>query len=302
MSTPEIHQWTNGGDRVFIVKIVGKDGKTRNGFQWPLTIGETVRPDTFSPDKTCSSGGLFGWPWGLHLGDGKEVNSTGLWLVFSSKPENVIGNVEGSKCKAREARIEFVGAQAEAMRFTMAGRLAWIQERSSGSASATGGNGSASATGYSGSASATGVSGSASATGDRGSASATGGNGSASATGDNGSASATGDRGSASATGYSGSASATGDSGSASATGDSGSASATGDSGSASATGDNSIAFTTGIDGRVAGKKGIWLVASEWKETDGKWHRVRVKTVRVDGKKIKEDTFYKIVKGKWVEA
>jgi hypothetical protein len=29
---------------------------------------------------------------------------------------------------------------------------------------------------------------------------------------------------------------------------------------------------------------------------------VRVKTVRVDGKKIKEDTFYKIVKGKWVEA
>jgi hypothetical protein len=31
MSTPEIHQWTNGGGRVFIVKIVGKDGKTRNG-------------------------------------------------------------------------------------------------------------------------------------------------------------------------------------------------------------------------------------------------------------------------------
>jgi len=298
--TPEIHQWTHKSDRVLIVKIVGKNGQTKNGFTWPLTVGAIVRPVNHSRKPDCESGGLFGWAWGLIVGDGKDVNSAGKWLVFSAKPENVV-NVGGLKCKVVPddknpeecARVEYVGSQAGAMQFTIDGRIAWIMERSRGSASATGDRGSASATGDSGSASATGYGGSASATGD---------SGSASATGYGGSASATWSRGSASATGDSGSASATGDGGSASATGDGGSASATGYGGSASATGENSISMATGIFGKAKGAMGVWLVASEWVEKDGKWHRKTVKTVLVDGKKIKADTWYSIKNGKWVKA
>jgi hypothetical protein len=173
----------------------------------------------------------------------------------------------------------------------------------SGAASATGDSGAASATGDSGAASATGYRGAASATGPSGAASATGPRGAASATGDSGAASATGYRGAASATGYRGAASATGPRGAASATGPSGAASATGDSGAASATGKHGVASALGIDGRAKGAVGVWLVISEWKRDDEyNWYRDTVKTVLVDGKKIKADTFYKLTDGKFVEA
>ena len=190
----QIHKFTHNGDRVLLVKCVPPDGKTYSGFQWPLTIGAKVVPVKHSREATCDSGGLFGWPWGLGIGDGKSPRADWIWLVFSAKPENVIGEIEGPKAKVVPdekdstecALIEYVGTQAGAMYHTMMGRIAWIEGRSSGSASATGNSGSASATGDSGSASATGYSGSASATGNRGSASATGYSGSASATGERG--------------------------------------------------------------------------------------------------------------------
>ena len=198
-TTPEIHQWTHTGDRVLIVKCVNNDGTSHNGFKWPLTVGATVKPDYCSRKPDCGSGGLFGWPWGMFIGDGKDPNALSTWIVFSVKPGNVTGNIDGAKCKAvvddndpnECAKVEYVGTQAGAMQFTIMGRIAWIQERASGSSSATG---------YSGSSSATGDSGSSSATGDRGSSSATGDSGSSSATGYRGSSSATGARGIAATT------------------------------------------------------------------------------------------------------
>jgi len=204
-SIPEIHQWTNGGEKVLLVKVLNRDGTTYGGFKWP-NVGESVKPDNWSRKPDCKSGGLFGWPWGVFIGDGKDPDACAEWIVFAAKPENVIQI--GAKAKAVPSddgkelpEVVYRGTQAGAMYFTLAGRLAWIQERARGSASATGARGSASATGGRGSASATGESGSASATGERGSASATGERGSASATGGRGSASATGGSGSASATG-----------------------------------------------------------------------------------------------------
>lgn len=32
--TPPIHQWTNSGDRVLIVKQVAPDGSSHGGFKW----------------------------------------------------------------------------------------------------------------------------------------------------------------------------------------------------------------------------------------------------------------------------
>lgn len=132
-----IHQWTHKGDRVFIVKTVLPDGKSKNGFQWPLTVGASVKPKKCSRKVFCESGGLFGWPWGIGVGDGKDPNALHTWIVFSVKPENVIGDIEGGqKCKAVTdenddnecARIEYVGTQAGAMYFTIEGRIAWIQD------------------------------------------------------------------------------------------------------------------------------------------------------------------------------
>ena len=132
--------------------------------------------------------------------------------------------------------------------------------------------------------------GAASATGDFGAASATREYGVASATGFRGVASATGDRGAASATGYFGAASATGYYGA---------ASATGKYGAASATGDESIACGLGVQCKAKGAKGCWLVLAE-RDLGGEI--LSVKAEKVDGEKIKENTYYQLVNGMFTEA
>ena len=100
-----------------------------------------------------------------------------------------------------------------------------------------------------------------------------------------------------------GAASATGDQGAASATGYRGAALATGHQGAASATGEEGCAVALGNGGRASGKKGCWITLAEWKEKkDGAWQRVDVQTLQVDGKKVKEDVFYRLKKGTFVEA
>ncbi len=209
-----------------------------------------------------------------------------------------------SKCKPAKSRVagDNESASAGYRGSASAGDSGSASAGECGSASA-GNRGSASAGDY-GSASA-GYRGSASA-GNCGSASA-GDYGSASA-GNCGSASA-GDYGSASA-GYRGSASA-GDYGSASA-GNCGSASA-GDYGSASAgyrgsavsrgtssAGNNGVAVARGNGVKVKGGLGAVLVLCEEEKwsCDIKNYKVEV----VDGKKIKEDTFYKLENGEFVEC
>ena len=51
------------------------------------------------------------------------------------------------------------------------------------------------------------------------------------------------------------------------------------------------------------GKIGSWLTLSEWKysETEKAYITVCVRTERIDGVKIKEDVFYKLINGEFVE-
>ena len=224
------HQWTNGREEVLILRCCNKDGTSYGGFQWPMTVGATVNAPDWNPAPECG-GGLHGWPWGIAMGDGKEPDYGGAWIVFGAVPADVVSI--GGKCKAKTGIVRFVGTWDKANAFVLAGQMELVYQSSRGAASATGDSGAASATGTSGAASATGY---------RGAASATGYSGAASATGTSGAASATGTSGAASATGYSGAASATGDSGAASATGYRGAASATGTSSVASVTGTNGLA------------------------------------------------------------
>ena len=85
-------------------------------------------------------------------------------------------------------------------------------------------------------------------------------------------------------------------------TGDQSAATNTGYRSAAIVEGKESIALATGIDSKAKGKIGCFIVLAEWKEIDNEYHIVDVKSAKVDGKNIKEDTFYTLKDGKFVEV
>ena len=128
------------------------------------------------------------------------------------------------------------------------------------------------------------------------------------ATGDYGASSATGYKGASSATGNYGASSATGDYGASSATGDYGASSATGYKGSAIAGDPESIAIAWGYKGKAKGILGSYLVLADWEGNEGTywrqegWSLKGAKMIRVDGDKIKADTWYTMKNGEILEV
>jgi hypothetical protein len=193
--TPK-HQWTNGGDRVLLVKCCDAQGRGRNGFQYPKS--GSVKPEYCSKVADCESGGLFGWAWGINLGVDKDPDYQGIWIVLSAKPDQVI--LVGDKCKVAadkpeevDCEVVYYGDALGAIMKTHTGRIAWNQHWSSGSAANSGDRGSAANSGYSGSAANSGDSGSAANSGYSGSAANSGYSGSAANSGDSGGALITGE-------------------------------------------------------------------------------------------------------------
>ena len=76
----------------------------------------------------------------------------------------------------------------------------------------------------------------------------------------------------------------------------------TGYQSAATVEGKESIALATGIGSKAKGKIGCFIVLAEWKEIDEEFHIVDVKSAKVDGENIKEDTFYMLKEGKFVEV
>jgi hypothetical protein len=146
---------------------------------------------------------------------------------------------------------------------------------------------------------ASGEHGAASASGEYGAASASGSYGAASTSGEHGAASAYGEHGAAIASGDNGAASASGWCGAASASGEHGAAIASGEHGSASASGKNGIAAVFGSNGKAKAAKNNWIVLTE---KDVNRNIICVKSVKIDGKKYKENVFYTLKNGKIIEA
>lgn len=72
---------------------------------------------------------------------------------------------------------------------------------------------------------------------------------------------------------------------------------------SATAEGKESFAIATGIESKAKGKKGCYIAVAEWaKDENGEYNLVNFKTHKVDGKTIKEDIFYTLKNGKFVEV
>lgn len=85
-------------------------------------------------------------------------------------------------------------------------------------------------------------------------------------------------------------------------TGDYSVAVATSERSSAKVEGKDSIAIVCGTNGKASGRLGCWLILTERGEWNGKEYTLKdVKSIKVDGKKIKEDTWYKLKNGEIIE-
>ena len=124
-----------------------------------------------------------------------------------------------------------------------------------------------------------------------------------SATGDWSANSATGDWSANSATGNRSANSATGDWSANSATGYGSANISTGRDCSNAGMGDCDISVGWGKDNKSKGSVGSYLVVSEWGDWDGeKYPLIGAKMVKVDGKRIKADTWYTMKNGKIIKA
>lgn len=66
--------------------------------------------------------------------------------------------------------------------------------------------------------------------------------------------------------------------------------------------GRNSVVICRGCGSIVKAALGSWITLSEWGMVDDEWKLVCVKTEQVDGKRIKADTYYKLIDGEFEEV
>ena len=138
-------------------------------------------------------------------------------------------------------------------------------------------------------------------TGDWSAATNTGDRSAATNTGDWSAATNTGNRSAATNTGNRSAATNTGNRSAATNTGNRSAATNTGDWSAATVEGKESVAMAIGCNSKAKGSIGCFIVLAEWKEfEDGTYHIVDVKSAKVDGVKIKPDTFYKLVNGEFI--
>ena len=77
-----------------------------------------------------------------------------------------------------------------------------------------------------------------------------------------------------------------------------------GDSAQIESTGEYSVICCAGNNSMAKAKKGSWITLSEWKYSEEKKRNIPVcvKTEYVDGERIKEDTWYRLVDGEFQEV
>ena len=92
----------------------------------------------------------------------------------------------------------------------------------------------------------------------------------------------------------------TGDYSAATNTGEYSAATNTGYMSAATVEGKESVAIATGYKSKARGALGCWIACAEW-DKNGE-HIIAFKTHKVDGKRIKANTFYRLENGKFIEA
>ena len=95
-----------------------------------------------------------------------------------------------------------------------------------------------------------------------------------------------------------------GDSAKIDSSGDSAKIGSSGDFAKIKSEGQDSVVMCAGVNSIASAKIGSWITLAEWKydKNEERWIPVCVKTERVDGERIKADTFYRLKDGEFVEA
>ena len=75
-----------------------------------------------------------------------------------------------------------------------------------------------------------------------------------------------------------------------------------GNSAKIESTGNHSVVMAAGRDSIAKAKIGSWITLVEWDCINGVWTPICVKTEKVDGERIKADTFYKLIDGEFKEV
>ena len=84
--------------------------------------------------------------------------------------------------------------------------------------------------------------------------------------------------------------------------GDSAKIGSSGDSAKIGSTGKHSVVMAAGNNSMAKTKIGSWITLAEWDYINGVYTPICVKTEKVDGERIKSDTFYKLVNGEFKEV
>ena len=66
--------------------------------------------------------------------------------------------------------------------------------------------------------------------------------------------------------------------------------------------GKDSVIMCAGYNSKAKAAIGSWITLAEWKMIEDVWKPICVKTEQVDGKRIKADTYYKLIDGKFEEV
>ena len=82
-------------------------------------------------------------------------------------------------------------------------------------------------------------------------------------------------------------------------TGDRSAATNTGDQSAAIVSGKGSVAMAIGYKSKAKGSLGCWIVLAEQNDN---YEIINVQSIKVDGDKIKADTFYTLVNGEFIET
>ena len=75
-----------------------------------------------------------------------------------------------------------------------------------------------------------------------------------------------------------------------------------GDSAKIESTGKHSVVMAAGNNSMAKTKIGSWITLAEWDYINGVYTPICVKTEKVDGERIKSDTFYRLVNGEFKEV
>ena len=140
----------------FILRTCQPDGTSRNGFRWPLVVGEVAVAPDWNDRRECG-GGLHGPPDGVGDGTLLDWSDGAVWLVAEVPADAGLVDLDG-KVKVERCIVAHVGDRVSCAEFLVAqgcdGAIVARTATAGNDGTATAGDGGTATAGYRGTATA----------------------------------------------------------------------------------------------------------------------------------------------------